>query len=1265
MKLHTFSALLVLIFSLLLIGTVVAKPSAHNNLESTQLLQTTTGSTTRVSVASDGTQGNSGSASGVHAVSADGHYVVFESDAKNLIPDDTNNRNDVFVYNTQTGQITRVSVASDGVQGNGNAGTPAISANGRYVAFQSYASNLVSNDTNGYGDIFVHDTQTGQTIRVSVASNGMQGNDNSPGPYSVNYSTPALSADGRYVVFESDASNLVSGDINNTRDVFVHDTQTGQTTRVSVASDGSQGNASSNWPDISDDGRYVAFQSFADNLILDDTNSSIDIFVHDIQTGQTTRVSVESDGTQWSSPSYYPTTSADGRYIAFQSYAHGPNIFVHDTQTGQTSDFSAGGNGEEYLISISADGRYVAFSSGSNNFVPGDTNGVYDIFVYDILSGQTIRVSVASDGTQGNYNSLWPAISDDGRYIVFSSLSSSLVSNDTNGKQDIFIHDRGEQYELSFNGVITSVWPTTYTSPNFVMQGGTVYRYLRLFDDGNMPLSNATMTFSVGSAAISDVQGYITYTISAESLGLPGTTRSVSIQSVSYNGQTYTTNNQPSFSVNVTPREYAHIWEYGAVRKGEAGVSGGLIAYLTGNVNGGLGLTLQESNPATTSDDIVSMNQSYTGEVGAGFGAGFAPSIEGGLISVSGPGGQVVGELLLRKEAEARNTFYNPYAESDRQKQGIMLLSGAADSLSGFPGQALLAAILNQAQIALPYDEVTAAQGIHKNIDISAELFEIGLLVGKNEGTEIDSNLIDVTLLSASGDMLVVTGNRYYDSQKSQFYLLDLQWQTNALSNEIIGIKNQVGAYIGQVVQSVQEEVFYDLNTGQIDRIELTVTGQGNDLTITDIDQNKVTIHYIILGDQITPAVLNSANNLRNLIVGVGTGETTNLNMGEDPIVAEIDALLGNVDYAEYVITTEDGAQLNLVPEIGIDLGIKISLGAGLELKQARQLVREQGVVLNGQLYPSATYQSDSYVAQPGKGWLELSTNAVGGLWDLVKAGFNWIWQQVTSGSSWVLGILSQTSSGTVLGGAQVDVPTGTQLTVLDVQPASTTIDTSSPITVTAASWVPIDSSVNNNVVTNNALKTASGNGFVIGGIYEFQPYEMTFSPSATLVVSYTQSAIGGVDEAQLSLFRWNSSESNWQPLPAQLDINANRFTVDIDQLGTFAIGYDDTLPDIQILAPINGVMINNRYPLLLSLVVDNGVGIDPATVKMYLDGQEVTATYISSTGELLYLQGQPLENGSHTLMVSASDAVGNASSSSVVFTVETEEHIYLPLILR
>jgi len=420
----------------------------------------TAGDTIRVSVASDGTQGNN-----FHmffsSISADGRYVAFASQSNNLVSGDTNGAEDIFVYTMQTGTTTRVSVALNGAQANGGSSNPSISADGRYIAFHSGATNLVSGDTNGKYDVFVRDTQMNTTTRVSLATNGVQADGFS--------SSPTISADGRYVAFQSDATNLISGDTNGKYDVFVRDMQTNTTIRVSLSSDGMQGNDDSRSagfdpaPSISSDGRYVAFESSATNLVSGDTNGDFDIFVRDTHTNTTTRVSVSSDGAQGNRGSNAPSISADGRYVAFSSDATNlvsgdtntnGDTFIRDLQANTTTRVSVATDGSQGIgnyttpiPSISADGHYVAFLSGASNLVSGDTNAHVDVFVRNLLTNTTTRVSVASDGTQGNDDSsnpiVWtgPSISGDGRYVAFSSLATNLVSDDTNGLEDIFVHE--------------------------------------------------------------------------------------------------------------------------------------------------------------------------------------------------------------------------------------------------------------------------------------------------------------------------------------------------------------------------------------------------------------------------------------------------------------------------------------------------------------------------------------------------------------------------------------------------------------------------------------------------------------------------------------------------------------------------------------------------------------------------------------------------------------------------------------------------------
>ncbi|MFN8386781.1 MAG: hypothetical protein U0X92_10220 [Anaerolineales bacterium] len=403
-------------------------------------VQAAPGDTTRVSVDALGTQAND--ASKRSSISGDGRFIAFESDASNLIANDTNAATDIFVKDRQTGEVTRVSVDSSGAQANEGSGGAAISNDGRYVAFISDASNLVANDTNGVTDVFLRDRQLGTTTRISVSTSGESANAFSDYPLSI-------SSDGRFVAFNSDASNLVPNDTNNSTDIFVHDNQTGSTERVSVASDGTQADSTSFAPSISANGQFVVFTSRAANLVSGDTNNALDVFVRDRQAGTTTRVSVNSTGVEANRGAVDGSISGDGRFVAFSSSSTNlmseetsglDYAYIHDRQTGVTalaSVFSDGVlmTGRSYTPALSFDGRYIAFAFDDR----GDSLPTVDIYVRDTQTGVTTQATRGGSGE--NDSSLGPRITPDGRFVTFWSFSSRLVSGDTNSVADAFVYE--------------------------------------------------------------------------------------------------------------------------------------------------------------------------------------------------------------------------------------------------------------------------------------------------------------------------------------------------------------------------------------------------------------------------------------------------------------------------------------------------------------------------------------------------------------------------------------------------------------------------------------------------------------------------------------------------------------------------------------------------------------------------------------------------------------------------------------------------------
>jgi Tol biopolymer transport system component len=344
-----------------------------------------------------------------------------------------------------------VSVSSTGESADDDSYYPSISADGRYVAFSSDATNLVPGDSNGVSDVFRKDRLSGEVVRVSVGPGGVQADDESYTSYAT-----AISADGRYIVFASEATNLVPGDTNGFEDVFVRDVVAGTTMRVSVGPGGVEADGLSQIASISADGNRVAFQSWATNLLAQRSHP-LHVYVHDVAAGVNLLASVSASGEPADGASQWAAISGNGEVVAFTSNAHnlGADVpqssfaymfYLHDFGTGFTrpgvvTPSLLEGSRFAILATLSHDGKLVAFWSDDEGLVPGDTNGTGDTYVLDVETDLLRRVSVSSTGGEGSSLGDFPKISADGRFVGFESDSTTLVPDDANGLTDAFVHD--------------------------------------------------------------------------------------------------------------------------------------------------------------------------------------------------------------------------------------------------------------------------------------------------------------------------------------------------------------------------------------------------------------------------------------------------------------------------------------------------------------------------------------------------------------------------------------------------------------------------------------------------------------------------------------------------------------------------------------------------------------------------------------------------------------------------------------------------------
>ncbi|MCA9959773.1 MAG: PD40 domain-containing protein [Anaerolineales bacterium] len=487
------------------------------------------GVTMRISIGGDGTEANN------HAftpsMTANGDYVTFISGATNLHPDATNGMFQAFIKERQSGQIMLASVSGTGEAANNNVLNATIAANGRFVVFDSLATNLITGTVNNWIDVFVHDTQLLTTTQVSIAADGSPGNHTSQNPdisadgrYVVFQSNASnlVSGDLSFVdVFVHDRDTDNDGLYDEPGNV--------NTILVSTAANGSPGNGPSTDPVISANGRFVVYTSSATNLVPNDTNDAADVFLYDRDADENgiydepggiavTLISIGADGSAANNISYAPAISPDGSQVAFESLANnlipgGTMEFIHhvyarDWQAGVTTLISQSSDGAEAndgssRSAFSGNGRFVAFESPADNLVPGDTNFGNDIFLRDRDVDQdgifdepgqvaTIRLSVDSGGNQSDGQASNAAISADGSLIAFDSDASDLVPGDTNFTSDVFLHDR---QIAPPTGADLSV---TITGPGAVLGRGASY-LVTVQNAGPETAVNATMSRSITS----------------------------------------------------------------------------------------------------------------------------------------------------------------------------------------------------------------------------------------------------------------------------------------------------------------------------------------------------------------------------------------------------------------------------------------------------------------------------------------------------------------------------------------------------------------------------------------------------------------------------------------------------------------------------------------------------------------------------------------------------------------------------------------------
>jgi Tol biopolymer transport system component len=418
---------------------------------------------TRIPFPWEDSQANGRSHSAVLA--AEGRFVVFVSEASNLVNGDSNELADIFLYDRNTGEIELVSRGHEGEPANGNSGGPDITPDGRFISFTSWATNLVEGEfplcqldpglRRPCANVYIWERETGA---IQIIAQDMERI--SPGDAGINprgvapYEKTTISADGTKIAFYSTNVNFGADPLYG--GLFLFDRAAQTMTRIDQTPDGSPVNGVSYWPSFSGDGGRLVFVTLASNLVTDDLNNRADIFLYLVDADQLTHITLGPTGTGSNGNSTFPKLSLDGRWLIFQSEAddlvpndinHTTDIFLHDLESGLTTLVSLsplGTSASQASIngSVSANGNFVVFQSLADEYDQQAINHTWDLFSYNHNDGNHMLISRGLETLPADGPSSWPSISSDGSLVVFSSMATNLVPEDLNGLEDIFLYDR-------------------------------------------------------------------------------------------------------------------------------------------------------------------------------------------------------------------------------------------------------------------------------------------------------------------------------------------------------------------------------------------------------------------------------------------------------------------------------------------------------------------------------------------------------------------------------------------------------------------------------------------------------------------------------------------------------------------------------------------------------------------------------------------------------------------------------------------------------
>ena len=635
---------------------------------------------------------------------------------------------------------------------------------------------------------------------------------------------------------------------------------------------------------------------------------------------------------------------------------------------------------------------------------------------------------------------------------------------------------------------LTPLYPYGDSVSSILEEGGSGSRYYLLRDQTGALVSDASVAVSPYGYGSSDSEGIVTLTFDADTMaggeGLP-TEVVLTVTGVTVDGEDYQVASPPSFTVRIEERPFTHFWEGGVVGKAKGGVSAGLIAYLEGEVKGGLGWQLDETDSSVDEDDRLRLEEQFQAELGGSLGLGAEIGAEAGISA--GAGASAETELRGLSLAAWQSAFDEPYTEAAKKAQAAFVLSGLYDMAPQAHGRPLLAAILSRIKASSGYADYTekTALGLGAEWTPARVYADAKITLLGDKTTLLGIEVFDVDT------MLRLFGTRT-DYEAAGEIGLSLEQEASlevaALTIET-PVKERMGLYLEERTKKLKEELFFDKESGEPVRLALSISSEGNPHSFTDVQVRDVTFTAIVEGDDLD-AALDRVRNLTALLAAWQEVQDEGLIVGGPAALAEVNAYLSGVPLSRYEVSVSSEGGLTVVPEIGFTAGVEASLGAGVEIGKGRRLVIERGYLTPARLFWTEVYLDNEHGASAGKSIEELLDNAAQGAWLMVGDFFDSVRRVVEWGTAWTVRISSRNVDGVVEGGARL-FSDGEAEILRATRRGSTALAAGEPVTITAASWTP-ESRVEPTAATGPApaaaSSVASGDGLAVGGVYQLGP---------------------------------------------------------------------------------------------------------------------------------------------------------------------------------